>query len=102
MTFAGLWESRKGPEGEIVESCTASPMILDKKDWDAWLDPDTSKEAQPHVLGMREFNQREDRGTARGPPGLDPADFRLVDTAGLVKSLLTQSIRAARHAQQVS
>ena len=60
MTFAGLWEAWKNPEGEIVESCTIvtteanemmaklhdrMPVILDKKDWDAWLDPGANKES---------------------------------------------------------
>ena len=59
MTFAGLWESWKNPEGEIVQSCTIvtteanemmaklhdrMPVILDKKGWDTWLDTTADKE----------------------------------------------------------
>lgn len=50
--MAGLWEEWKGPTGEIVRSCTIvttesndlmrplhdrMPVILDEKDWPAWL-----------------------------------------------------------------
>jgi putative SOS response-associated peptidase YedK len=52
--LAGLWESWQGPNGEEIESCTIltvdanealrpfhdrMPVILDAKDFDLWLDP---------------------------------------------------------------
>lgn len=68
MIFAGLWESWKSPEGEIVESCTIlttcsnslirplhdrMPVILGRGDWDTWLSPEATREQltmlfQPH------------------------------------------------------
>jgi putative SOS response-associated peptidase YedK len=54
FALAGLWESWKSPDGEVIESCTIlttkandilrpihdrMPVILDSKDWDMWLDP---------------------------------------------------------------
>ena len=54
MTFAGLWETWKSPEGETVESCTIivtranelsarihdrMPVILAPNDFDPWLYP---------------------------------------------------------------
>lgn len=54
FAFAGLWEHWQGPEGKVIESCTIivteaneliapvhnrMPVILDKSDYDAWLDP---------------------------------------------------------------
>ena len=59
MTFAGLWESWKNPEGQVIESCTIvtteanelmarlhnrMPVILDKKGWNAWLDTAADRE----------------------------------------------------------
>lgn len=55
FAFAGLWETWKTPEGENLESCCLlttepndlvarlhirMPVILDRADFDAWLDPD--------------------------------------------------------------
>jgi putative SOS response-associated peptidase YedK len=57
FAFAGLWDWWKGPEGEIVESCTIlttdanellrpmherMPVILSLEDYDLWLDPEVS------------------------------------------------------------
>ena len=53
MVFAGLWESWKSPEGEVIESCTIltttsnklieslhdrMPVILHPQEYDIWLD----------------------------------------------------------------
>ncbi len=55
FAFAGLWELWKPPEGEAIESCTIitteangtlrslhdrMPVILDERDYDAWMDPE--------------------------------------------------------------
>jgi len=54
FALAGLWESWKSPDGEVIESCTIltteandilrpihdrMPVILESKGWDMWLDP---------------------------------------------------------------
>ncbi len=54
FAFAGLWEHWKGPEGQVIESCTLittepselvrpvhnrMPVILDPDDYALWLDP---------------------------------------------------------------
>ena len=54
FAFAGLWEHWKAPDDEVIESCTIltteanellrpihdrMPVILDRKDYDLWLDP---------------------------------------------------------------
>lgn len=59
MIFAGLWESWKSPEGEIIEMCTIlttnanslikpihdrMPVILGRSDWDTWLSRDATRE----------------------------------------------------------
>ena len=59
MVFAGLWESWKSPQGEIVESCTIlttssnslirplhdrMPVILGTSDGDIWLSHETTRE----------------------------------------------------------
>jgi putative SOS response-associated peptidase YedK len=58
FAFAGLWESWKNPEGQIVESCTLltttanevvrpiherMPVILEPAVYDTWLDPAVQK-----------------------------------------------------------
>jgi putative SOS response-associated peptidase YedK len=62
LAFAGLWESWKGPDGDVVESCTIlttdsnellapihdrMPVILKVEDYELWLDPAVHK---PEVL----------------------------------------------------
>lgn len=62
FAFAALWEAWTGPNGEEVEGCgiitceagpplTAihhrTPVVLDPRDWDAWLDP----ASEPASLG---------------------------------------------------
>ena len=57
MVFAGLWESWKSPEGEVIESCTIltttsnklikplherMPVILHPQEYDIWLDRETN------------------------------------------------------------
>jgi putative SOS response-associated peptidase YedK len=54
FAFAGLWEHWKGPDGDVIGSCTLlttepndlirsfhhrMPVILDPTDYDVWLDP---------------------------------------------------------------
>ncbi|MBC8123857.1 MAG: SOS response-associated peptidase [Gemmatimonadaceae bacterium] len=56
FAFAGLWERWTGPEGEVIDSCTIlttsantlmkpihdrMPVILEPRDYELWLDPDT-------------------------------------------------------------
>lgn len=58
FAFAGLWERWKDAEGEEIQSCTIltteaneimrsihdrMPVIIDAKDYDAWLDPQVQK-----------------------------------------------------------
>ncbi len=66
FAFAGLWEHWEAPDGELIESCTIlttaanellrpihdrMPVILDRKDYDLWLDPTVQKiEPLQHVL----------------------------------------------------
>jgi putative SOS response-associated peptidase YedK len=55
--FAGLWESWRGAEDEVIESCTIltteanstvadvhhrMPVILDRREYSRWLDPEAS------------------------------------------------------------
>lgn len=56
FAFAGLWERWTGLEGEVIDSCTIlttsastlmepihdrMPVILESRDYELWLDPDT-------------------------------------------------------------
>jgi putative SOS response-associated peptidase YedK len=58
FAFAGLWESWKGPEGQVIESCTLlttqpnelilavhnrMPVILKPRDYELWLDPEVQE-----------------------------------------------------------
>lgn len=60
MALAGLWEGWRGPEGEIIRSCTIitgeanaklsamhhrMPMILPREAWAAWLGEEPAEEA---------------------------------------------------------
>jgi len=60
MVFAGLWETWKSPEGEVIESCTIlttasnrlieplhnrMPVILHPDEYHAWLDRNTTNPA---------------------------------------------------------
>jgi putative SOS response-associated peptidase YedK len=66
FAFAGLWETWKSPDGELIESCTIlttdankliqpihdrMPAILSPSDYDLWLNPDTkTTESLKHIL----------------------------------------------------
>ncbi len=66
FAFAGLWESWKSPDGELIESCTIlttdanelvrpihdrMPAILSPTNHELWLNPDTSTtESLKHIL----------------------------------------------------
>lgn len=65
FAFAGLWEIWKSPEGNSLESCTIlttdansllrelhdrMPVILDQKDYEAWLDPEIPSEELAPLL----------------------------------------------------
>ncbi len=66
LAFAGLWDRWKGPEGEIIESCTIlttdsnelvqpihdrMPLILKVEDYDLWLDPAVQRpDALQHLI----------------------------------------------------
>ena len=57
FAFAGLWDEWRGPDGEIIESCTVlttgpnslvadlhdrMPVIVPREKYDLWLDPDVN------------------------------------------------------------
>lgn len=96
MTFAGLWESWRSPEGEVIESCTIAtteanemvaklhdrmPVILAKEDWDTWLDPQSDKETllariRPYPADeMRAWpvSTRVNKATEDSPALIEPA-----------------------------
>jgi putative SOS response-associated peptidase YedK len=66
FAFAGLWESWKSPDRELIESCTIlttdaneliqsihdrMPAILSPSDYELWLNPDTkTTESLKHIL----------------------------------------------------
>ena len=66
FAFAGLWETWKSPDGELIESCTMlttdaneliqpihdrMPAILSPNDYELWLNPHTkTTESLEHVL----------------------------------------------------
>lgn len=65
MSFAGLWESARNAAGERIETCTIittdanavlapihhrMPVIVERKDWDVWLDTEVTPEALPREL----------------------------------------------------
>lgn len=73
FAFAGLWETWKSPEGEVVNSCTIltteanglmgaihdrMPVILTEEGEKTWLDP---KIEDPHILGklLKPFDSAE-------------------------------------------
>jgi putative SOS response-associated peptidase YedK len=75
FAFAGLWDRCKDPEGTVIESCTIlttganallksihdrMPVILDKSDYDLWLDPGTTDPARVIDL-LKPFDVRRMR-----------------------------------------
>ncbi|UCF81671.1 MAG: SOS response-associated peptidase [Acidobacteriota bacterium] len=73
FAFAGLWERWEG-QGDAVESCTLlttdanellrsfherMPVILDPKDYEAWLDPGMQGEEKLRPLLMKAYPQDE-------------------------------------------
>ncbi len=66
LSFAGLWERWRTPEGEPLDSCTIittaaneslarihqrMPVCLPESDYEAWLDPESTKETCLELLG---------------------------------------------------
>lgn len=64
FSFAGLWELWEG-EGEVIRSCTIivgeanealqpiherMPLLLPRKSWSDWLDPDTDRQSLESIL----------------------------------------------------
>jgi putative SOS response-associated peptidase YedK len=75
FAFAGLWDRWKNAEGKVIESCTIltteanvllkdihnrMPVILDKSDYDLWLDPGLTDPAQVADL-LKPFDARRMR-----------------------------------------
>ncbi|MCK6481406.1 MAG: SOS response-associated peptidase [Planctomycetaceae bacterium] len=97
LTFAGLWETWKGPDGATVESCTIvtteanaligtfhhrMPVILPEEARDRWLDPAPREPSEladllvpfpPERLALRTVTTRVNSPAREGPDLLDPA-----------------------------
>lgn len=98
LAFAGLWDRWKGPEGEIIESCTIlttdsnelvqpihdrMPLILKVEDYDLWLDPTVRRpEALQHLLKPYPSEQMEghpvtskvNKAAYESPDSIEPVD----------------------------
>lgn len=76
MVFAGLWESWRSPQGELVESCTIvttaanafvarlherMPVVLKPADWELWLDRSVTDPARLRPL-LRPYPAEEMEG----------------------------------------
>lgn len=96
FSFAGLWDSWKGPDGKIIESATIivtdandlvrpihdrMPVIIDPADYEFWLDPGIQEPEAlrpllvPHPVGrmecnpvLQEINSAEHIGVAKYLP----------------------------------
>jgi putative SOS response-associated peptidase YedK len=75
FAFAGLWDRWKDPEGKIIESCTIltteanpllkdihdrMPVIIEKDDYDLWLDPGMTDPDKLTVL-LKPFDSQKMR-----------------------------------------
>ena len=100
LTFAGLWERWEGPEGPIetftiVTKAAAAaladihprqPSVIDREDFDAWLDPATPTDqvlALARVASEGPFNQwpvskRVNSSRNEGPGLVQPLDGEMV------------------------
>ncbi len=81
FAFAGLWDSWKRPDGEILRTCTIittepnelmtsihnrMPAILSPQNWEAWLNSEKSDEAQLlNLLGPYPTEQMQARPVSR-------------------------------------
>jgi putative SOS response-associated peptidase YedK len=98
LAFAGLWDRWKGPEGEVIESCTIlttdsnelvqpihdrMPLILKVEDYDLWLDPTVQKpEALQHLLKPypsedmtgHPVGPKVNKAVNEGPDCIEPVD----------------------------
>jgi putative SOS response-associated peptidase YedK len=95
LAFAGLWDSWTNPlDGEVVESATIlttaaagpvstihsrMPVLVDRSDWDAWLDETTPDPARLHSLDPQWQADRLRVEPAEPPPPARPVQGTLWD-----------------------
>ena len=96
FAFAGLWEHWKGPDGSTIESCTVitteandllrpihdrMPVIITRKDYDSWLNPDISGQETfqslmlpypSHEMVFFPVNPKVNKATYDNPDCIEP------------------------------